>query len=46
LFGFGDEWWHSIQLLGIKKGEPEGKYPRIVESQGKASPQYLDEEEE
>jgi tetratricopeptide (TPR) repeat protein len=46
LFDLGDEWWHLVQLLGIKEGESKSKYPRIVESQGKAPPQYLDEEEE
>jgi tetratricopeptide (TPR) repeat protein len=46
LFDFGDEWWHVIQLLGIKERESTSKYPRIVESQGKAPLQYLGEEEE
>ena len=45
LFDFGDEWWHLIQLLDIKEGESESKYPRIVGGQGKSPPQYLDEEE-
>jgi hypothetical protein len=40
LFDFGDEWWHSIQLLGIKEEEFKGTYPRIIESQGEAPPQY------
>jgi len=47
LFDFGDEWWHSIELLGVKEEECMGKYPRIVESEGEAPPQYppCDEEE-
>jgi hypothetical protein len=40
LFDFGDEWWHSVQLLGIRQEEPKGKYPRVIESQGEAPPQY------
>jgi tetratricopeptide (TPR) repeat protein len=40
LFDFGDEWWHSIELVSIKEGEPKGRYPRIVESKGEAPPQY------
>jgi tetratricopeptide (TPR) repeat protein len=47
LFDFGDEWWHSIELLRIREEEAVGKYPRVVESQGEAPPQYppYDEEE-
>ncbi len=45
LFDFGDEWWHSIELLGIKEQEPEDKYPRIVESKGEAPPEYADDDE-
>jgi len=40
LFDFGDEWWHSIKLLSVREEELVGKYPRIVESQGEAPPQY------
>jgi len=43
LFDFGDEWWHSVQLLDIRREEGKGKYPRIIESQGEAPPQYDDE---
>ena len=45
LFDFGDEWWHSVQLLSIKQEEPKGKYPRIIERQGEAPPQYADDDE-
>ncbi len=38
LFDFGAEWWHSIQLLGIKEEEPKGRYPRIVASDGTVPP--------
>ena len=40
LFDFGDDWWHSIQLLGIKGEELKNTYPRVIESQGEAPPQY------
>jgi tetratricopeptide (TPR) repeat protein len=43
LFDFGDEWWHSIQLLDIRHGEASGRYPRVVESHGEAPPQYDEE---
>jgi len=43
LFDFGDEWWHSIQLLSIRQEGPKGKYPRVIESQGEAPPQYDEE---
>ena len=46
LFDFGDEWWHSIVLLDIKAQEPKGKYPRVIDSQGKAPPQYDDCDED
>ena len=47
VFDFGDEWWHSIELLSVREEEVVGKYPRIIESQGEAPPQYppYDEEE-
>jgi len=45
LFDFGGEWWHSIELLGIKEQEPKGKYPHIIERQGEAPPQYADDDE-
>lgn len=47
MFDFGDEWWHSIELLSVREEEVVGKYPRIIESQGEAPPQYppYDEEE-
>jgi len=44
IFDFGDEWWHSVQLLDIRCEEASGEYPRVIESQGEAPPQYDDEE--
>lgn len=46
LFDFGDKWWHSVQLLSIRQGEPKGRYPRVVESRGESPAQYPDIEEE
>lgn len=46
LFDFGDEWWHSIQLLNMTEEELEGLYPRIIESQGMAPPQYPPDDED
>ena len=40
VFDFGDEWWHSIELLSVKEEACMGKYPRVVESEGEAPPQY------
>jgi len=40
LFDFGDEWLHSIHLLGITEEEPKGRYPRIVASEGTAPPRW------
>jgi len=47
VFDFGDEWWHSVELLNVREEELVGKYPCIIESQGEAPPQYppCDEEE-
>jgi hypothetical protein len=44
IFDFGDEWKHPITLLSIQEESPKGYYPRIVDSQGKAPPQYPDDE--
>jgi hypothetical protein len=43
LFDFGDEWWHSVQLLGTRQEKPKGKYPCVIESQGESPPQYDEE---
>jgi len=45
LFDFGDEWWHSIELLSVREEKVVGKYPRIVKSEGEAPPQYPPSEE-
>lgn len=46
LYDYGDEWHFIVQLKEAKAPEKNTKYPQIVESVGKAPPQYGDEEEE
>src|SRR5205823_2328614 len=29
-FDFGDDWWHQINVEGIGKADPRGKYPRVA----------------
>ena len=40
LFDYGDEHRFSVQLVSINPEAPKGRYPRIVESHGKAPRQY------
>lgn len=40
LFDYGDEHCFEVQLVGLNPEAPKGRYPRIVESHGKAPPQY------
>lgn len=40
LFDYGDEWHFIIELKGIESREKDKDYPLIVESAGKAPPQY------
>jgi hypothetical protein len=46
LYDYGDEWHFIVQLKETRAPEKDTKYPQIVESVGKAPPQYGDEEEE
>ena len=46
LYDYGDEWHFVVQLKETRASEKDTKYPQIVESVGKAPPQYGDEEEE
>ena len=46
LYDYGDEWHFIVQLKETRASEKDTKYPQIVESVGKAPPQYGDEEEE
>lgn len=45
LFDFGDEWWHQINVMGIKEKADPGKYPKIIGRVGNSPPQYADLEE-
>ena len=40
LFDYGDEWWHEVELIGVKETVPKHNYPRIAKKQGKSPPQY------
>jgi hypothetical protein len=42
LFDFGDEWWHQINVMGIKEKAVPGKYPKIIGCIGDSPPQYAD----
>lgn len=46
LFDYGDEWWHSIEVVGIDEHVPGKEYPRVIKSQGASPPQYPDMDEE
>lgn len=48
LFDYGDEWRFTVLVDSINKNAPEGEYPKIVETVGKAPPQYpnWDEDED
>lgn len=44
LYDYGDVWHFIVQLKETRTSEKGTKYPQIVESVGKAPPQYGDEE--
>jgi len=46
LFDFGDEWWHTINVVSIKDDTPKGRFPRIIERHGESPPQYPDYDDE
>jgi tetratricopeptide (TPR) repeat protein len=43
LFDYGDQWWHEVEVVEIREGVPEGKYPRVVKRKTKSPPQYASE---
>jgi len=45
-FDFGDEWWHQINVISIKKDMPIGNYPKVIKKVGESPPQYPDIEDE
>ncbi len=42
LFDYGDEWRFKVRVHAVNPDAPEGEYPRLVESVGKAPSQYPD----
>jgi hypothetical protein len=46
LFDYGDEWHFIVKLVGVESPSPGIKYPRVLESVGKAPMQYPEEENE
>jgi len=46
LFDYGDEWHFIVELKGIESLEEDAKYPLVVESVGKAPPQYEEMDED
>ena len=45
-FDFGDDWWHQINVIDIKKEVPKVRYPRVTKRTGKSPPQYADWDKE
>jgi hypothetical protein len=46
IFDFGDDWRHTVEVLGIGEAISTGRYPRLVEKKGDSPPQYPDVEED
>ena len=46
LFDYGDEWRFKVELIGLRRKEPNAAYPRVVKRVGEAPPQYPDLEED
>jgi len=46
LFDYGDEWWHEVELIGLRDEVSWRKYPRVTKKSGKSPSQYTDESEE
>lgn len=44
-FDFGDDWWHQIDVAAIDDVVPQGKFPKLVRSEGESPPQYPEEDE-
>ncbi len=45
-FDFGDDWWHQINVVAIKKLAAPGKFPKVIKRIGKSPPQYVDWDQE
>ena len=46
IFDFGDWWEFAVQLEAIQPDDARSQYAAILESYGKAPPQYPDWDEE
>jgi hypothetical protein len=44
-FGFGDDWWHQINVIGIEEKRGRAKFPKVIKRVGKSPPQYVDWDE-
>ena len=44
-FDFGDDWWHQINVLEIKKATQKKRYPKVIQRTGESPPQYIDWDE-
>jgi len=45
-FGFGDDWWHQVDVLAIDEVARSGKRPKVMRRVGESPPQYVDWDEE
>ncbi len=43
-FDFGDDWYHTVQVLRIEKAIPTVTYPRVIKRVGPSPPQYNEDE--
>ena len=39
-FDYGDDWWHQINVISIKKQTAKGRFPQVVARTGDSPPQY------
>jgi hypothetical protein len=46
LFDYGDEWRFKVEVIGLGEQEPEGRYPNILATVGKAPDQYPNTDED
>ncbi len=42
MFDYGDDWEHGVEVLSVDDREPEGRYPRVVQTRGDSPPQYAE----
>ena len=42
-FGFGDDWFHQVQVDRIDQAIPTVTYPRVIKRVGKSPPRYCEE---